>query len=275
MILRTSFLSWLLVSVITVGLSSSTVNFAAPEAPKVPIDPRFHGLPPRLRERLEKRMRPRPQTQVVPQERNLPLKPAPVWVRQLGTPELDRATAVAVGPQDSIYVTGETEGTLGEQNYGFFDVWLAKYDPGRKLLWKVQLGSLDYDFSDDVAVDGKGYVYITGATYSVLDGSNYFWVAKYNSAGKLQWKKQLGTSAYEDFGGIAADSNGNVYITGLTTGKLGDQQYGGTDAWVAKYDSSGSLQWKNNWELVKMTTPMTLPQIAMAMFILRDQLLVN
>jgi hypothetical protein len=247
MILRKSFLPLLLVSIITIGLSSSTLNLAAPKASKEPIDPRFYKLPPGLRERLEKRMRTTPRTKAAPQGRAVPLKPRPAWVQQLGTPESDYATAVAVGPQDNIYVTGNTNGTLGNQNYGGDDVWLAKYGPGRKLLWKVQLGSDSNEYSYDVAVDSKGYAYMTGYTDGKLGVRQYgdrdAWVAKYSPSGKLQWKKQLGTSRYDYSSGIATDSSGNVYLTGGTLGKLGGQQYGGFDVWLAKYSPTGKLQW--------------------------------
>jgi hypothetical protein len=239
MILRKSFLPLLLVSVITVGLSSSTANLAAPKASKEPIDPRFYKLPPELRERLEKRMRTKPRTKAPPQRRAVPLKPRPAWVQQLGTPESDYATAVTVGSQGNILMTGNTDGTLGNQNYGLTDAWLAKYGPGRKLLWKVQLGSSGADFSYDVAVDSKGYAYITGTTDGKLGARQYgsidAWVAKYSPSGKLQWKQQLGTSASDYSNGIATDSSGNVYLTGNADGAV---------PWVAKYSPSGKLQWK-------------------------------
>jgi hypothetical protein len=70
------------------------------------------------------------------------------------------------------------------------------------------------------------------------------WVAKYNSSGKLQWKQQLGTLIYDDSLGVATDSGGNVYISGFTDGPLAGTYKGDYDAWVAKYNSSGKLQWK-------------------------------
>jgi hypothetical protein len=187
-------------------------------------------------------MRARPQTKAAPTGR-IPIKPPPAWIQQLGTPETDYATAVVVGPRDNVLVTGyyRPEGAVP-------DAWLAKYGPSRKLLWKVQLRSSGEDYSYDVAVDSKGYVYITGFTYGKV-GDRYYgkgdaWVAKYSSAGKLQWKKQLGTTEQDASEGIATDSNGNVYLTGYTRGKFGNQKYGDIDAWFAKYDTTGKLQWK-------------------------------
>ena len=43
---------------------------------------------------------------------------------------------------------------------------------------------------------------------------------------------------------VAVDSGGNVYLTGFTDGNLGGEtNSGGTDAFLAKYNASGTLQW--------------------------------
>jgi hypothetical protein len=51
---------------------------------------------------------------------------------------------------------------------------------------------------------------------------------------------QLGTTEIDTSVGAAADSSGNVYITGATNGPLGGPRQGGSDAWVSKYDSGGN-----------------------------------
>ena len=105
--------------------------------------------------------------------------------------------------------------------------------------WIKQLGSSGDDFSQGVATDSSGNVYISGSTRGALAGTNKgeydAFVAKYNSSGKLLWKKQLGTSGYDSSSGVATDSNGNVYISGDTYGALAGTNKGSYDAWVAKY----------------------------------------
>ncbi|MDA0288375.1 MAG: SBBP repeat-containing protein, partial [Proteobacteria bacterium] len=73
---------------------------------------------------------------------------------------------------------------------------------------------------------------------------------------QISWTgvKQFGTSRDGTFSGsdvgygIATDTNGNVYITGYTTGNLDGNTHAGTgwesmDLFVAKYDSGGIKQW--------------------------------
>ncbi|MGB3193274.1 MAG: S8 family serine peptidase [Limnoraphis sp.] len=184
--------------------------------------------------------------------------------------------SLALGNDGSLYLTGLTHGNLAGTSQGDADAWVAKYDGNGNQQWVQQLGTPQRDEARGVAVDLKGYVYITGQTKGALEGVNQgdadAWIAKYNSQGSLIWKQQLGTQAEDVSNGISIDSNGNVYIAGHTRSKLGDPltgkfnelgdhrlrwaaihgdqsglggtYYGNADAWVAQYDSNGNLNWK-------------------------------
>ena len=69
-------------------------------------------------------------------------------------------------------------------------------------------------------------------------------MAKYDAAGHVLWKRQLGTADYDYAFGVATDAAGNVYLTGWTGGSLGGANRGRHDAWVAKYDAAGHVLWK-------------------------------
>ncbi len=99
-----------------------------------------------------------------------------------------------------------------------------------------------------VSADGLGNVYISGYTDGSLGGPNaggtsMRFSAKYDASGTLQWTRQLGTSGSDCGYGVSADGLGNVYISGYTEGSLGGPNAGGWDAFVSKYDASGTLQW--------------------------------
>ena len=60
----------------------------------------------------------------------------------------------------------------------------------------------------------------------------------------LDWTKQLGSIVNDSANSVAIDSNNNVYITGSTGGDLdGNTNMGLNDAFLAKYDSLGTLVW--------------------------------
>ena len=141
----------------------------------------------------------------------------------------------------SVYVSGNTLGSLAGPNLGDFDAWVAKYSAAGTLLWKRQLGTAKTDGAHAVAADAGGNVYISGATAGALGGpSRGFddaWIASYSSAGELRWKRQLGSSDNDNALGVATDSDGNVYLGGTTMGSLGGPTRGFIDAWVAKYST--------------------------------------
>ena len=112
------------------------------------------------------------------------------------------------------------------------DVFLAKYDSTGNQKWIKQLVGAQKEEAFSIATDSNNNVYITGITNTVIDvmsgdeeGGDVF-LAKYDSAGNQKWKEQLGTTGWDHANGIATDSGNNVYITGTTSGYLGDDEEG-------------------------------------------------
>jgi sugar lactone lactonase YvrE len=107
------------------------------------------------------------------------------------------------------------------------------------------------DYAYGVATDSSGNVYVAGGTNGGLDGNTNagntdLFVVKYNSSGTKQWTRQLGSSSRDSANGVATDSSGNVYVTGMTNGGLdGCKNAGIEDLFVVKYNSSGTKQWTN------------------------------
>ena len=153
--------------------------------------------------------------------------PILLWTEQLGTGNDDESNGVTTDSLGNVYITGETSG----------DAFLAKYDASGNFQWSEQLGGLPSDSSQGVSTDSLDNVYISG----IISGDAF--LAKYDPNGTLQWTEQLGTVGTDSSEGVSADSLGNVYISGFTAGSLGGPNAGGTDAFLAKYDTSGNLQW--------------------------------
>jgi hypothetical protein len=183
-----------------------------------------------------------------------------LFTRQLGTTPDDGASGVAVDGAGNIYVTGSTAGDLdgtnvGDPLFGSTDFFLAKFDPSGNLLFTRQLGTVPADEAAGVAVDGAGNVYVAGSTAGDLDGVGFgdplfggtdFFLAKFDASGSFLGTRQLGTTATDKANGVSVDGVGNVYVTGNTAGDLdglgfGDPLFGGTDFFLARLDSSGSL----------------------------------
>ena len=116
-------------------------------------------------------------------------------------------------------------------------------------LWTRQLGSNSADNGYGVAADSHGNIFVAGRTNGGLDvntnaGDYDIFVAGYDSSGVRQWTKQLGTAAYEEGRGVAADASGNIYIAGRTAGGLdGNTNAGDSDMFLVKYSTSGAKLW--------------------------------
>ena len=146
-----------------------------------------------------------------------------------------------------MYISGHTYGSLGGTNAGFEDIFVSKLDTSGALLWTEQLGTSTNDYCWDISTDGMGNAYISAHTNGSLGGINAGGydaiVAKYDVSGTLLWTEQLGTSGHEFSYGVSTDNVGNVYVSGETAGNLEGTNAGGTDAFISKYDASGSLLW--------------------------------
>jgi hypothetical protein len=170
-----------------------------------------------------------------------------LWIKQLGSTVDDRGWGVSADGVGNVYLAGTTGGSLQGANLGGTDSFLTKYDAAGTLLWTRQLGSTVDDDGRNVYADGAGNVYISGFTSGSLQGSNAgltdAFVSKYNSTGALQWTRQLGTTSTDYSYGVTADASGNVYISGTTSGHFQGSGPVNEDAFVAKYNSAGVLQW--------------------------------
>ena len=158
------------------------------------------------------------------------------WIRQIGTPARDSATSIAVDGSGNIYVTGETRGDLGGPNQGRTDAFIVACDSDGTVRWTMQIGTCGGESARSIAVDGSGNIYITGGTWGHLCGPSVgeedAFIVACDSAGTVQWIRQIGTSRSEEGHGIAVDGSGNIYITGEAWGDLVGPNQGFDDAFI-------------------------------------------
>ena len=139
----------------------------------------------------------------------------------------DFANGITVDGAGNIYITGHTF-SFGA---GGSDAFLAKYNSAGTSLLNITWGGSLFDAANGITVDGVGNIYITGQTYSFVEGFEDAFIAKYDSAGtsllNITWGSSNGNAAY----GITLDGAGNIYITGCTY----SFEAGSSDAFLAKY----------------------------------------
>ena len=172
------------------------------------------------------------------------------WTSRLGTAALEESSAITTDSSGNVFISGFTKGSLDGSNAGGYDAFFSKYNTSGALQWTRQLGTPGDDYSSGVATDSSGNIYISGRTGGSLGGQAYFggtdaFVSKYDSSGTPLWTRQLGTSSQDGSYGVDVDASGNVFISGFTNGNLDGTSAGSTDAFVSKYDTSGTLLWTN------------------------------
>ncbi len=163
------------------------------------------------------------------------------------------------------YVTGQFSGNivLGDSmliNQGMYDVFIARFNDDGQVLWAKSYGDNFTDFPYGLCVDQSNNIYITGTfnsgqiifgNYTLFDVGDYdIFITKFDSLGNVVWAISEGDIGEDAGKGIASDRNGNVYVTGafespsITFGPSTFNNAGsGFDAFVAKYNSNGILQW--------------------------------
>lgn len=177
---------------------------------------------------------------------------AVVWTRYAGTSGYDYGRGATFDNAGNAYLTGYTEGSFsGFTNAGgtagATDLFVARYDSaGNRTLLK-QFGVSGYDDALDVKVDGSGNIYLAGSTQGALGGQTNAggygaFVMKLDSAGNVLWTRLLGGSNNDGSSAIALDGAGHVWIDGNSSSTFGGHtNVGGDDAFVAEYDSNGTL----------------------------------
>ena len=95
-------------------------------------------------------------------------------------------------------------------------------------------------------LDLVSYVISTPEVQFDLDDDSFQYVDG-AVAPSLTQAGQIGSPGVDVSYGSATDSEGNVYLTGTTSGSIEGNSQGGFDVWVAKYDRQGQEIWREQF----------------------------
>jgi hypothetical protein len=171
-----------------------------------------------------------------------------LWVRQFGSPDRDYVTAVASDSDGNVYVVGTTHGAIapGGENPPCQEAFLQKRAASGEAVWTRQFGGPFVDVARAVAVGPLGEVYVAADSTPVpysgsCNGPYDAVVRKFDLDGNELWVRSIGTPSSDGPGGLAVDSEGNIWVGGWTSAALeGQTSLGLQDVWVRKYDPNGN-----------------------------------
>ncbi len=189
------------------------------------------------------------------------------WLRTiqssvLGINAADAAAGVSIDDNNNIYVTGVRRGLPDPISQG--KAFVAKYASNGDLETAfgdsgiLEFGNAKTTAASDITV-ANGSIYITGISDATLNlsgssvnlsGGDAFVASFDRMTGNLLWNQTLSSGSDTDYGRGLAVSGSDLYIVGQTaaalpSGSLVANSYGGgeSDAFLAKFSSSGSWQW--------------------------------
>jgi len=162
-----------------------------------------------------------------------------LWKKTWGGPNGEIGYSITIDNISNIYITGYTH-SFGE---GESDAFIVKYNSTGTQLWNTTWGGSEIDVGKSIAIDNTSNIYITGYTRNFGAGESDAFIVKYNSTGAQLWNTTWGGDNTDLGHGITIDNKSNIYVTGYTD-VFGP---GESDAFIVKYNSTGTQLWNKTW----------------------------
>lgn len=192
-----------------------------------------------------------------------------LWAKGAGGPNYDMANSIAADNSGNVVVAGAfysatmAFGSLSLNCGGYSDGFVVKYTASGTEVWVTGMGGSSYDGVSALSVDDENNIFVTGSFnsaflnfgtpgFSLTNTTTPYYdlfIAKYGTGGNVIWTKREGGSDSDYSNSIKTDSKGHFYLTGnfssstLPMGSFSLTNTGGSDLFVAKYDTTGSVTW--------------------------------
>lgn len=201
-----------------------------------------------------------------------------IWAETAGGVLPDEANGCFQDANGNMYMSGfyfSSDINFGNgnslSNNGISDGFIVKYNASGSTQWASKVKGSSEDKATKCTADRFGNVFVTGYydSPSIQFGGNNndnvsnsdnnggtfdAFIVKYNGSGSPEWYHSIGEDDDDGGASVAADSAGNVYVTGwfrATSVTLSSsvsiynssQATGPSDMFLIKYDQNGTVLW--------------------------------
>lgn len=174
-----------------------------------------------------------------------------LWTKQSGTEGIDVARGILAVDKGFIYITGNTDGKLGQATSGKTDCFIMKLDKDGKQIFTAQFGTPEDDYSYSVTGRKGSDIFVCGSTWGALTGKNKGFIdafeGEFNENGDVIKYNQFGSEGFDIAEIIRLDDDNNIYVGGTTSGNFGAEQIGEGDCFLIKLNPNGDISWTNQF----------------------------
>ncbi len=170
-----------------------------------------------------------------------PEPPETEWEWTYGDVGQDQLSCV-IQCSDGGYVLAGSTWSFGA---GGVDMWMAKIDSARNIMWSRPYGDAGHDglgLHGCVKTMDGGYA-LAGYTESYGAGGRDVWLVKTDADGNMEWDETYGRAGWEEAISLIQTDDEGYAMAGYTE-SFGA---GGADFWLIKTDSSGIEEWNRTY----------------------------
>lgn len=176
-----------------------------------------------------------------------------MWQKTFGGSNLDAGYDLINTADGGLLLTGQARSNDGDASgyQGEWDAWLIKTDAYGNIQWQKMMGGTGSDGAYKVIADANNEYYIASWTASANGdvtgnhGGMDAWLVHTDTQGNIKWQKNFGGSNYDLIYSLSLTANGKLVGAGFSRSNDGNlnANAGWDDAWVALWDTSGTLLW--------------------------------
>lgn len=160
-------------------------------------------------------------------------------------------------------ITGEKTQPNWDPTLQTQDFWIIRTDSNGVKIWDKRFGGTSAEELKEVILTNDGALVAAGVSYSGQtgdisepnrdpnQGSQDYWMIKFDQSGNKLWDKRFGGILFELFESVKQSPDGSYYLGGSSLSPVsGDKtvaNWGGWDFWIVKTDSLGNKLWDKRY----------------------------